>query len=209
MRNWLGAMLLCSLSVPAAAQGILIVGDSISAAFGLEISDGWAALLEQRLEAENRPLEVRNASVSGDTTAGGLARLPSLLAQYSPELVVIELGGNDGLRGLPPDNMQQNLTAMVERSRAAGADVILLGMRIPPNYGVRYTRAFEQVFRTVAEQQGVALMPFVLEGVAGRSELMQADGIHPNAQGQPDILENVWPVIREWVLAQPQAATND
>ncbi|GGE49049.1 arylesterase [Halopseudomonas oceani] len=202
-------MLLCSLSVPAAAQGILIVGDSISAAFGLEISDGWAALLEQRLEAENRPLEVRNASVSGDTTAGGLARLPSLLAQYSPELVVIELGGNDGLRGLPPDNMQQNLTAMVERSRAAGADVILLGMRIPPNYGVRYTRAFEQVFRTVAEQQGVALMPFVLEGVAGRSELMQADGIHPNAQGQPDILENVWPVIREWVLAQPQAATND
>ncbi|POB03145.1 arylesterase [Halopseudomonas oceani] len=209
LRNWLGAMLLCSLSVPAAAQGILIVGDSISAAFGLEISDGWAALLEQRLEAENRPLEVRNASVSGDTTAGGLARLPSLLAQYSPELVVIELGGNDGLRGLPPDNMQQNLTAMVERSRAAGADVILLGMRIPPNYGVRYTRAFEQVFRTVAEQQGVALMPFVLEGVAGRSELMQADGIHPNAQGQPDILENVWPVIREWVLAQPQAATND
>nr|WP_321351825.1 arylesterase [Halopseudomonas oceani] len=202
-------MLLCSLSVPAAAQGILIVGDSISAAFGLEISDGWAALLEQRLEAENRPLEVRNASVSGDTTAGGLARLPSLLAQYSPELVVIELGGNDGLRGLPPDNMQQNLTAMVERSRAAGADVILLGMRIPPNYGVRYTRAFEQVFRTVAEQQGVALVPFVLEGVAGRSELMQADGIHPNAQGQPGILENVWPVIREWVLAQPQAATND
>lgn len=202
-------MLICSLSVPAAAQGILIVGDSISAAFGLEISDGWATLLEQRLADENQPLLVHNASVSGDTTAGGLARLPALLEQHAPDLVILELGGNDGLRGLPPDNMQQNLTAMVQRSRAAGADVILLGMRIPPNYGVRYTRAFEQVYRNIAEQQQVPLVPFLLDGVAGRSELMQADGIHPNAQGQPGILDNAWPVIREWVLTQPSAATND
>ncbi|MEL0167053.1 MAG: arylesterase [Pseudomonadaceae bacterium] len=209
LRNWLGAMLVWALSVPAAAQGILIVGDSISAAFGLEISDGWAVLLQQRLDAEKLSLQVHNASVSGDTTAGGLARLPSLLEQYSPELVVIELGGNDGLRGLPPANMQQNLTAMVEHSRAAGADVILLGMRIPPNYGVRYTQAFEQVFRDVAQQQQVALVPFVLEGVADRGQLMQSDGIHPNAQGQPGILENAWPAIREWVLTQPPAATND
>lgn len=209
LRNWLGAMLICSLSVPAAAQGILIVGDSISAAFGLEISDGWATLLEQRLAAENKPLPVHNASVSGDTTAGGLARLPSLLEQHEPDLVILELGGNDGLRGLPPDNMQQNLTAMVQRSRAAGAEVILLGMRIPPNYGVRYTRAFEQVYQNIAEQQQVPLVPFLLDGVAGRSELMQADGIHPNALGQPGILENAWPVIREWVLTQRPAAIND
>ena len=119
--------------------------------------------------------------------------------------MVIELGGNDGLRGLPTDKMQQNLAAMVERSRAAGAEVVLLGMRIPPNYGVRYTSAFEQVFRDVAEQQQVPLVPFVLEGVAGVPELMQADGVHPNAQGQPGILDNAWPVILDWVQS-PQSA---
>ncbi|MEO1817641.1 MULTISPECIES: arylesterase [Pseudomonas] len=205
LRNWLGGLLLCLLSLPAAAQGILILGDSISAAFGLEISDGWVSLLERRLEAQNLPFEVHNASVSGDTTAGGLARLPALLARHEPNLVVIELGGNDGLRGLPTDKMQQNLAAMVERSRAAGAEVVLLGMRIPPNYGVRYTSAFEQVFRDVAEQQQVPLVPFVLEGVAGVPELMQADGVHPNAQGQPGILDNAWPVILDWVQS-PQSA---
>lgn len=197
--------MLCLLSLPTAAQGILILGDSISAAFGLEISDGWVSLLERRLEAQNLPFEVHNASVSGDTTAGGLARLPALLARHEPNLVVIELGGNDGLRGLPTDKMQQNLAAMVERSRAAGAEVVLLGMRIPPNYGVRYTSAFEQVFRDVAEQQQVPLVPFVLEGVAGVPELMQADGVHPNAQGQPGILDNAWPVILDWVQS-PQSA---
>ena len=197
--------MLCLLSLPAAAQGILILGDSISAAFGLEISDGWVSLLERRLEAQNLPFEVHNASVSGDTTAGGLARLPALLARHEPNLVVIELGGNDGLRGLPTDKMQQNLAAMVERSREAGAEVVLLGMRIPPNYGVRYTSAFEQVFRDVAEQQQVPLVPFVLEGVAGVPELMQADGVHPNAQGQPGILDNAWPVILDWVQS-PQSA---
>ncbi|RGP57364.1 arylesterase [Pseudomonas abyssi] len=205
LRNWLGGLLLCLLSLPAAAQGILILGDSISAAFGLEISDGWVSLLERRLEAQNLPFEVHNASLSGDTTAGGLARLPALLARHEPNLVVIELGGNDGLRGLPTDKMQQNLAAMVERSRAAGAEVVLLGMRIPPNYGVRYTSAFEQVFRDVAEQQQVPLVPFVLEGVAGVPELMQADGVHPNAQGQPGILDNAWPVILDWVQS-PQSA---
>ena len=121
--------MLCLLSLPAAAQGILILGDSISAAFGLEISDGWVNLLERRLEAQNLPFEVHNASVSGDTTAGGLARLPALLARHEPNLVVIELGGNDGLRGLPTDKMQQNLAAMVERSREAGAEVVLLDVK--------------------------------------------------------------------------------
>ena len=196
LRNWLGAVLLYLLSFPAAAQGILIVGDSISAAFGLEIGEGWVALLERRLETENYPLPVHNASVSGDTTAGGLARLPALLGQHAPDLVILELGGNDGLRGLPPDNMQQNLTAMVEQSRAAGADVILLGMRIPPNYGVRYTQAFEQVYRQIADRQQVPLVPFLLEGVADRGELMQADGIHPTEAAQPLIMESVWQALQ-------------
>jgi acyl-CoA thioesterase-1 len=193
--------LLCLLMMvpvlPASAQGILIVGDSISAAFGLEIDQGWTALLEERLEEEGADIEVMNASVSGDTTAGGLARLPRLLEQHNPDLVVIELGGNDGLRGMPPTNMQQNLSAMVEQSQEAGAEVLLLGMRIPPNYGVRYTQAFEQVFADISEKYDVALLPFVLDGIAGEADqsLMQSDGIHPTAEGQPLILDNVWPYI--------------
>ncbi|PCD01312.1 arylesterase [Halopseudomonas pelagia] len=187
--------------LPASAQGILIVGDSISAAFGLEIDQGWTALLEERLEEEGADIEVMNASVSGDTTAGGLARLPRLLEQHNPDLVVIELGGNDGLRGMPPTNMQQNLSAMVEQSQEAGAEVLLLGMRIPPNYGVRYTQAFEQVFAEISEQYDVALLPFVLDGIAGEADqsLMQSDGIHPTAEGQPLILDNVWPYIETWL----------
>ena len=187
--------------LPASAQGILIVGDSISAAFGLEIDQGWTALLEERLEEEGADIEVMNASVSGDTTAGGLARLPRLLEQHNPDLVVIELGGNDGLRGMPPSNMQQNLSAMVEQSQEAGAEVLLLGMRIPPNYGVRYTQAFEQVFADISEQYDVALLPFVLDGIAGEADqsLMQSDGIHPTAEGQPLILDNVWPYIETWL----------
>ncbi len=187
--------------LPASAQGILIVGDSISAAFGLEIDQGWTALLEERLEEEGADIEVMNASVSGDTTAGGLARLPRLLEQHNPDLVVIELGGNDGLRGMPPTNMQQNLSAMVEQSQEAGAEVLLLGMRIPPNYGVRYTQAFEQVFADISEKYDVALLPFVLDGIAGEADqsLMQSDGIHPTAEGQPLILDNVWPYIETWL----------
>lgn len=186
---------------PASAQGILIVGDSISAAFGLELDQGWTALLEQRLDEREADTAVMNASVSGDTTAGGLARLPRLLEQYKPALVVIELGGNDGLRGMPPANMQQNLSEMVEQSREAGAEVLLLGMRIPPNYGVRYTQAFEQVFTNVSEEYDVALLPFVLDGIAGEVDqsMMQSDGIHPTAEAQPLILENVWPYIESWL----------
>ncbi|WP_022962282.1 arylesterase [Halopseudomonas pelagia] len=185
----------------AGAQGILIVGDSISAAFGLEIDQGWTALLEQRLEQQGVDASVINASVSGDTTAGGLARLPRLLEQHGPALVVIELGGNDGLRGMPPNNMQQNLSAMVEQSLESGAEVLLLGMRIPPNYGVRYTQAFEQVFADVSDEYDIALMPFVLEGIAGEADqsLMQSDGIHPTAAAQSQILENVWPYIEAWL----------
>ena len=187
------------LAWPALAQNILLVGDSISAAFGLEIEQGWVRLLEQRLAEENQPYRVVNASVSGDTTAGGLARLPALLAEVEPELVVIELGGNDGLRALPVANMQQNLSSMVRLAREADADVILLGMRIPPNYGPRYSDAFEQAFTSVAEEHDVALIPFLLEGVGGVEGKMQDDGVHPTAAAQAVLLDNAWPAISQWL----------
>lgn len=202
LRNGLLFALLSFTTATASAQGILIVGDSISAAFGLEIEQGWVHLLQERLEKQGYDHPVVNASVSGDTTAGGLARLPRLLEQHDPDLVVIELGGNDGLRALPPGNMQQNLSAMVERSREAGADVVLLGMMIPPNYGLRYTRAFSDVFDTVSEQHDVPLIPFLLEGIGDRPQLMQADRIHPTAGAQPQILENAWPAIERWLEDQ-------
>ena len=198
-RKCVAGFFLYGLALPALAQNIMLVGDSISAAFGLEIQQGWVTLLEQRLAEQDYSHEVVNASVSGDTTAGGLARLPGLLQQHQPELVVIELGGNDGLRALPVTNMQQNLSAMVELARNAGAEVILLGMRIPPNYGPRYTDAFEKVFRDVAEEQGVPLLPFLLEGVGGVDGLMQGDGVHPTAAAQPVLLDNAWPLIRHWL----------
>ena len=139
---------------------------------------------------------VVNASVSGDTSAGGLARLPALLETHAPQLVLIELGGNDGLRGQPPLQLQQNLAAMIEQSRAAGAQVLLLGMKLPPNYGPRYSSAFEQVYAELAEQEKVALVPFLLEGVGGVRALIQADGIHPTAEAQSILLENVWPTLQ-------------
>tara|TARA_R110001606_G_scaffold377844_1_gene537176 strand:+ start:56959 stop:57525 length:567 start_codon:yes stop_codon:yes gene_type:complete len=186
------------------AEGILIVGDSISAAFGLEISDGWVSLLEQRMEARGESLPVINASVSGDTTAGGLARLPRLLERHEPDLVVIELGGNDGLRGMRPANMQQNLSVMVEQAQTSGADVLLLGMQLPPNYGLRFTQAFAQVFVDVSEKHDVPLVPFLLVGIAGEPDrtLMQADGIHPTAKAQERILDNAWPPIEAWLDAR-------
>lgn len=202
MRVWkkyAASVLFCLLAMPASAQNILLVGDSISAAFGLEIEQGWVTLLEQRLAEENYPHEVINASVSGDTTAGGLARLPALLEQVKPALVVIELGGNDGLRALPTANMQQNLSAMVALARNAGADVILLGMRIPPNYGPRYSDAFEKVFIEVADEHDAALVPFLLEGVGGVEGLMQGDGVHPTAAAQSILLDNAWPSIKQWL----------
>lgn len=202
LKKCLATCLFCLLALPAAAQNILIVGDSISAAFGLEIEKGWVTLLQERLSEEGYPHRVVNASVSGDTTAGGHARLPQLLEKHEPELVVIELGGNDGLRGLKPTEMQQNLAAMVDRSREVGADVVLLGMRIPPNYGVRYTQAFEQVFADINTDKDVPLMPFFLADVAEVADLMQSDRIHPTAKAQPILLENAWPLIKDWLDQQ-------
>lgn len=174
------------------AQSMLIVGDSISAAYGIDKQQGWVSLLQQRLDDKCPGWTVNNASVSGETSAGGLARLPSLLERYQPDLVVLELGGNDGLRGQPPARMRDNLIRMIELSRDAGAEVLLFGMRIPPNYGEAYNRLFEQAFVEATEQTGARLLPFFLDGVAAEEDMMLDDGIHPSAQGQPVLLENAW-----------------
>ena len=180
--------------LPAAAQAqtILVLGDSLSAAYNMDVGSGWTALLQRRLDRQKPSYRVVNASVSGDTTAGGVARLPKLLAAHRPAIVIVGLGGNDGLRGLPPDETKQNLARIVSRSKAASAQVLLLGVRLPPNYGTRYNERFRQVYRAVAAEQNVALVPFVLNGIDDNPALMQADGIHPNARAQAHILENVW-----------------
>lgn len=198
MRVWFlsaGLALMCMVQ-NAAAGTVLIVGDSISAAFGLDTREGWVALLEKRLKDQGFSDKVVNASVSGDTSAGGQARLPALLAAHKPQVVILELGGNDGLRGQPPQQLQQNLASMIDSAQADGAKVLLLGMQLPPNYGVRYTRAFAQVYSQLASDKRVALVPFFLEGVGGHPELMQADGLHPAAAAQGKLLENVWPTLK-------------
>lgn len=198
MRAWWlsGALTLMLWAQGAVAGTLLVVGDSISAAFGLDSRQGWVALLEKRLSEEGFEHSVVNASISGDTSAGGAARLSALLAEHKPELVIIELGGNDGLRGQPPAQLQQNLASMIDKSQSAGADVLLLGMRLPPNYGARYTTSFAQVFADLAEQKKVSLVPFFLEGVGGVPGMMQADGIHPTESAQAVLLENVWPTLK-------------
>ncbi|WP_026913241.1 arylesterase [Perlucidibaca piscinae] len=197
-------MLSALLSMQASAATILIVGDSISAAYGMDIRQGWVSLLEQRLQRQSATHQVINASVSGETTSGGLQRLPRLLRQHRPDLVVLELGGNDGLRGQPPALMQRNLERMVRLTQAGGGRVIVAGMRIPPNYGRAYTDAFAALFPAVARSTGSALVPFLLDGVGGRPEYMQADGLHPNVRAQALILKQVWPVL-ERELRQVEA----
>ncbi len=168
------------------------MGDSLSAAYGIEKRLGWVALLEQRLEDRGYDAAVVNASITGDTTSGGLSRLPAALDREQPSLVVIALGGNDGLRGFRPSQMQDNLARMISLSRSAGARVLLLGVMLPANYGRTYGEKFHRVYTDLAEQAQVALVPFFLEGVAETRELMQPDGIHPAAAAQPRILDNVW-----------------
>ena len=180
----------------AAARTLLVVGDSLSAAYGIAADAGWVAQLQQRLRQERLDYTVINASISGDTTANGRTRLPAALARHRPEVVVIELGGNDGLRGLPLAEMQRNLSAMVRAAKTAGARVLLIGIKLPPNYGARYNRAFERVYREIAQDQSTALVPHLLDGVAGVDGMMQADGIHPTAAAQARLLDNVWPMLR-------------
>lgn len=192
--RWIGLALLL-LAAPLRAEVWLVVGDSISAAFGLDTTQGWVALLQQRLDQQGKRIQVVNASISGDTSAGGLARLPALLAEHRPALVMIELGGNDGLRGTPLAQLQQNLANMIAASKSSGAQVLLLGMRLPPNYGKRYTEGFAGVYEQLAATHQVPLLPFFLEGVGGVPGLMQADGIHPSAAAQPRLLDNIWPLL--------------
>ena len=176
---------------------ILIFGDSLSAAYGIGEDEGWVTLLAERLAQEDSELEVVNGSVSGETTTGGRARLPSLLERYNPAFVLIELGGNDGLRGLPLSLMRENLTDMIQLSQTSGATVLIAGMQIPPNYGPRYTKPFFAQYAELAEEFDLYLIPFLIDGIPQQPELMQADGIHPKAEAQSMILDNFWPVLLE------------
>ena len=189
-------------SIPPPTQpSILIFGDSLSAAYGIGEDEGWVTLLAERLKQENSKLQVINGSVSGETTTGGRARLPSLLERYAPTYVLIELGGNDGLRGLPLALMRENLTEMITLSKASGATVLIAGMQIPPNYGPRYTEPFYAQYAELAEEFDLYLIPFLIDGIPQQPALMQADGIHPKAEAQSMILDNVWPVLREAMSA--------
>jgi acyl-CoA thioesterase I len=194
-RSWLLALILLACSTAALAgerPTLLVMGDSLSTAYGIEREAGWVSLLEARLDGKAK---VINASISGETSSGGASRLPALLGQHEPGIVLLELGGNDGLRGLPPSQFEANMAEMIEASLEAGAEVLLLGIDIPPNYGQAYRDAFTGVFFDLADEYEVPLVPFLLEGVALEAGLMQSDGIHPTAAAQPRILDNVWPEL--------------
>lgn len=178
-------------------QKILVLGDSISAGYRVPLEQGWVQLVENQLKVQYPHIQLINASVSGDTTSNGLARLPSLLERHQPDMVIIELGGNDGLRGVPIKNIEANLTKLITLSQQAGAQVILAGMQIPPSYGPFYAKPFADMYPKLAQKHGTALIPFLLEGVGGNQELMQADGIHPNTKGQPVLAQNALKVISQ------------
>jgi acyl-CoA thioesterase-1 len=180
----------------APARTILVLGDSISAGYGLQSGEGWAALLQKRLSAQGYGYRVVNASVSGETTTGGLARLPRALTLHKPEIVILELGANDGLRGLPLETTRANLARMVDQSVGARARVLLVGMKIPPNYGPRYADGFEKIFQDLATERRLALVPFFLERVALSPGMMQDDGLHPTAAAQPVMLDTLWPQLK-------------
>ena len=180
----------------AEAPTILIFGDSLSAGYGIDVDQSWATLLQSRLADQGYEYRVVNASVSGETTEGGVAGIEAALDSFRPVLVILELGGNDGLRGIPPARMEENLKKIVRASRASGAAVVMLGIRIPSNYGPRYREEFENAFRDVATICKIRWIEFFMEGISEHPELMQADGIHPNAAAQPRLLDNAWPIIR-------------
>ncbi len=189
------AGLLFVLSSNASANTIVVYGDSISAAYGLAPQEGWVSLLEARLQDDFPQYEVINASVSGETTGGGVTRLPKTLEVHQPDVFVLELGGNDGLRGYPIDKIRTNIESMITGALDTGSRVLLIGMVLPPNYGKRYTTAFEGVFADLAAKYELPFVPFLLDGVATQSELVQRDGIHPTAEAQPRMLEDIWPSL--------------
>ncbi|CAD6881743.1 Arylesterase precursor (EC 3.1.1.2) [Methylomonas albis] len=174
------------------AKSIVVLGDSISAGYGIEVQRGWVALLQNKLADQHRNYVISNESISGDTSAGGLARLEQILTRHKPEILLLELGANDGLRGLSPQEMKNNLTEIVRRSQKAGAKVLLLGMKIPPNYGKRYVEMFYEIYPQLSTELKIPYVPFILEEVALKPELMQADGLHPNELAQPKVAEKIW-----------------
>jgi len=180
----------------ASAPTIVVLGDSLSAAYGIRVEEGWVSLMQKRLTSQGYGYRVVNASVSGETTAGGLARLPRALELHRPAIVILELGGNDGLRGLPLEQVRTNLDSMIRQSRAAGARVLLTGMRVPPNYGPVYTEKFHALYTDLARRYRLSLVPFLMEDVALDKTLLQADGLHPNERGQPVLLDEIWPLLQ-------------
>jgi len=204
LTKWMPAavLMLAATLAHSAPKTVLVLGDSLSAEYGLTRGSGWVALLEQKLKAEKIDAAIVNASISGETTSGGRARLAALLTQYKPALVVIALGANDGLRGLPVAAADANLRAMVTLSRAQRAQVLLVGMRMPPNYGRDYTERFFSMYQSLATQLKAPLVPFMLEGVAEKPALFQADRLHPTAQAHPVILANIWPKLLPLVKAR-------
>jgi acyl-CoA thioesterase-1 len=202
MRKFLTFFLLLAITtgMPAHAASvptILVFGDSLSAGYGIDVDQSWPALLQTRLASQGYEHRVINASISGETTEGGKTRIGPALDRFEPELVILELGGNDGLRGFPTEVMKDNLKAIIETTEASGATAVVLGIRIPSNYGPRYTQAFESVYRDLSEQLGILWIEFFMDGIALNEELMQDDGIHPNAEAQLILLDNAWPIIRQ------------
>ena len=210
--SWLPILFILSITTHPLAGAdrstILVFGDSLSAGHGIALSQGWVNLLTQRLTQHGYPHRVINASISGDTSRGGLARLPAALERYHPAIIILELGGNDGLRGLSLRTLETNLATMIELAQQAGAQVLLAEMRIPPNYGPRYTQKFQAIYRNLAKRYDVALVPFLLKGVADNPALMQSDGIHPRVEAQTRILDNIWPILKS-ELTESNAQTQD
>lgn len=194
-------LVLVNLPLSASANTILVVGDSLSAAYGMPVEQGWVRLLQQRLATEYDAYTIVNASISGDTTANALNRLPQALTRHQPAIVVLELGGNDGLRGLSTAEMKGNLAAMIQTVRQHEAEVLLIGVQLPPNYGPRFTQQFHAVYHELAQEYGLALVPSLVDGVGTRTDLMQADGIHPNSKAQPLIVTRVWQQLRPLIDA--------
>lgn len=198
------SVIMCALvAMPVTAanqakpQTIVIFGDSLSSAYGITLDEGWVSLLQQRLAKQKRNDQVVNASITGETTSGGLSRFSDMLKTHKPSIVMIELGGNDGLRGLSADETYKNLNAMIQQAKKSKVKVLLLGMKIPPNYGFKYSQQFSENYQTLAKKHEIPRVPFFLEGVAGNPNLIQADGIHPTAKAQPKLLENVWPTLKQ------------
>jgi acyl-CoA thioesterase-1 len=199
----MGLLFIALQNAVASDRTILVFGDSLSAAYGIRPEQGWVALFTQRLQSQGYGYEIINASVSGETTSGGLQRLPRTLQLHRPGIVVLELGGNDGLRGLPLTTTRDNLGQMIRLSQQAGAQLLLVGIRMPPNYGPRYTEEFAGMFPALAKQYHVPLVPFILQNVAQDPSRMQEDGVHPNALGEPQVLETLWPYLKPLLKKKP------